>query len=102
MPTESTCWSVDALLNLDGTLSCLTRKVCITRCGGSRLASARRSHPGSKERIQSCCECQAAAELCSAWTLRLRSGQARETPGPTQAFLAGHGFDRLHCFWRER
>src|SRR5260370_22371657 len=43
MPIESTCWSVDASLNLDGTLNCSTKKACTTRCGGSRLASARRS-----------------------------------------------------------
>src|SRR5258708_23625269 len=43
MPIESTCGSVDASLNLDGTLNCSTKKGCTTRCGGSRLASARRS-----------------------------------------------------------
>src|SRR6266852_9014264 len=102
MPTESTCWSVDASLNLDGTRSCSTRKGCTTRCGGSRLASARQWRRGNNRAKQELVWLPATAELRSAWTLRLRSGQAREAPVPTRAFLVGHGFDRLHCFWQER
>src|SRR5271163_1017961 len=48
MPTESMCWSVDASWNLDDTLNFSSRKVCTTRCGGSRWASGRRWRRGSE------------------------------------------------------
>src|ERR1700686_1506174 len=88
MPTESTCWSVDASLNLDGTRSYLTKKVCTTRCGGSRLASARRSRRGSNGTNPESLWLPAAAELRSAWT--------GEAPVPTRACLAGQRLDCLH------
>src|ERR1700736_336443 len=90
MLTASMCWSVDASLNLDGTRSCSIRKACTTRCGGSRLASARRSRRESDGTNPESLWVPATAELGSAWT--------GEAPVPTRAFLAGHGFDCLHCF----
>src|SRR5882762_8019341 len=68
MLIESTYWSVDGSLNLDGTRSCSTRKGCTTRCGGSRLVSARRLRRGSNGTKPEWLWLPAAAELCSAWT----------------------------------
>src|SRR4030088_2559268 len=90
MRTESTCWNADASLNLDGTRSCSIRKGCTTRCGGSRLASARRSRRGSNGAKLELWWVPAAAELCSAWT--------GEAPVPTLAFLGGQRLDGLHRF----
>src|SRR5258708_7480554 len=93
MPTESVCWSAAASSNLDGTRSCSSKKVCTTRCGGSRWASARRSHRGSNGTNPEVLWVPAAAELYSALT--------GEAPVPTRAYLAGQRLDGLHCIRRE-
>src|SRR5208282_3999691 len=67
MPTEFTCWSVDALSNSDDTRNCSTRRACTTRCGGSRLADARRWRRGSESSASGVIAIAAAAEL-PAWT----------------------------------
>src|ERR1700738_1801316 len=90
MPTESTCWSVAASLNLDGTRSCLTKKACTTRCGGSRLANARGLRRGNRR----------TNSAGGAPVVHARLGRAR-CPSP-QELSSCKRLDGAYCVRRER